>query len=382
MSVKKGFDQELPFQLQAFIDGIPGSVYWKDHNGIYLGCNNTVLNKGNLKSKADIVGKTDYEIWPEMAPTIRKTDLAVMQQNKVIEMEETIILKSSERLYFSSVKSPLKDAEGNVIGVLGNSVDITELKLAKQNAEIANQAKTQFLALMSHELRVPLSGIVSTASILADSEFTVEETREFGRIIEKSGNYLMETIDSILDFAKLEANKYELRVTRVNIKILIDEIIGILSARAKEKNLKLTVEYTFCTQTVVVTDSLVLRLIFNNLIGNAIKYTNKGRVTVRVTASQQSNNSLRLKVNIKDTGIGIPKDKLEFIFDRFSQVETGYVRRSSQQGTGLGLSIVKKLTELLDGKIVVKSKIDVGSQFNFTVDLPFYESRSPLEYQP
>jgi signal transduction histidine kinase len=373
MSTKKGFEDILSYQLETFINGIPGSVYWKDKNGVYLGCNNTVLVKGNLKSKADIIGKTDFDVWPEMAKTIRKKDLEVMRQEKVLEMEETIVLKSSETLYFSSVKSPLRDTDGNVIGVMGNSVDITELRLAKQNAEAANQAKTQFLALMSHELRIPLSGIISTASILADSDFTMEETREFGKIIEKSGNYLLSTIDSILDFAKLEANKFELSVSPINIKTLLDEITSTLFASAKEKSLNLTIAYQICPYTHICSDPLVLRLIFNNLIGNAIKYTIRGSVSVSVKTAKRPKNLLSLQISVKDTGIGIPKDKLDYIFDRFSQVETGYVRKTSRQGTGLGLSIVKKLTDILHGKITVKSKVDSGSEFFFSAEFPIHQ---------
>jgi signal transduction histidine kinase len=386
MSPKKGFEEDIQsYQLETFLNGIPGSVYWKDKNGVYLGCNNTVLVKGNLESKADIIGKTDFDLWPEMAKAIRKNDLAVMRQNKAIEVQETIVLKSSETLYFSGVKSPLIDIDGNVIGVMGNSVDITELKLAKQNAEAANQAKTQFLALMSHELRIPLSGIISTASILADSDFTMEETREFGKIIEKSGNYLLSTINSILDFAKLEANKFDLSLAPINIKNLIDEITSTLLASAKEKDLNLIIDYKICPYTHILSDPLVLRLIFNNLIGNAIKYTVKGSVSVSVKTTKRPKNNLGLLISVKDTGIGIPKDKLVFIFDRFSQIETGYVRKTSRQGTGLGLSIVKKLTDILKGKITVKSKIDVGSEFSFTAEFPIQQeldtnSKKPLKH--
>jgi signal transduction histidine kinase len=374
MDTKKGFKEDiLSYQLETFLDGVPGSVYWKDKNGVYLGCNNTVILKGNLNSKDDIIGKTDFDVWPEMAKTIRKQDLEVMRRNTVMEVEETIVLKSSETMYFSSVKSPLRNPEGHVIGIMGNSVDITELKLAKQNAEVANQAKTQFLALMSHELRIPLSGIISTASILSDSDFTMEETREFGKIIEKSGNYLLTTIDSILDFAKLEANKFELSVAPINIKTLIDEITSTLFASANEKGLHLTIDYKICPYTTIISDPLVLRLIFNNLIGNAIKYTVKGSVSVSVKTSKRPKNLLSLQISVKDTGIGIAKNKLDFIFDRFSQVETGYVRKTSRQGTGLGLSIVKKLTDILQGSITVKSKVDSGSVFTFTAEFPIFQ---------
>jgi two-component system aerobic respiration control sensor histidine kinase ArcB len=356
------------YRLENFIDGIPGSVYWKDTNGLYIGCNNTVIIKGNLGSKDNIIGKSDYDVWPEMADAIRKADTEVMQTDKTLEFEETIILKSGERLYFSSVKSPLKDDNGNIIGVICNSLDITELKQAKQIAESASQAKTQFLALMSHELRIPLTGIISTASMLVDEDITSQEANEFGKIISHSGSYLLSTIDNILDFAKLEANKLELIPTPINLKQLIEEVAMILAASAKEKGLQLTVAYNLNFPQNIVSDSRVIRHILTNLIGNAIKYTEKGSIEVTVTPLIQMDETVVLEIIIEDTGIGIPANKVKFIFDRFSQVDNAYTRKSSRQGTGLGLSIVKKLVELLEGEIHVTSKIGKGSKFHFIAE--------------
>jgi PAS domain S-box-containing protein len=357
-------------QLEAFINGIPGSVYWKDTNGVYLGCNDVVLKKGNLKSRKDIVGKTDKEVWPEFAEGLRATDLKVIQEDKVIETEETVVLKNGERMFFSSVKRPLKDENGNIIGVIGNSLDITELKEAKQYAETANQAKTQFLALMGHELRIPLSGIISTANMLVEADISLEESRELGRIIEHSGTYLLSTINTILDHAKLEAKKFELIPTQVDLEGLVEEVISILVANAKEKKLTLETKFDLHIPPRIITDARALRHILSNLIGNAIKYTDKGKITVALKKIRQTEHAIQVEISVRDTGIGIPNEKLSYIFDQFSQIENAYTRRNSRSGTGLGLSIVKQFVSLLNSEIKVVSKLGKGSTFSFIADYP------------
>lgn len=364
--------QQLLKQLETFINGIPGSVYWKDKNGVYLGCNDVVVKKGNLKSKKDIIGKRDSDVWPEVAEAIRKADLEVMRQGKTVEIEEVVILKNGEKMFFSSVKSPLKDENNNVIGVIGNSLDITELKQAKQKEEVASRAKSQFLALMGHELRIPLSGIISTANMLVETDISIEESRELGRIIEHSGNYLLSTINTILDYAKLESKKFELIPTEVNLQHSTDEIIKILAATAREKNLKIETYYSPSIPPVVITDSEVIKHILSNLIGNAIKYTDKGKIIVSITKIEETLSEVQLEVAVQDTGIGIPEEKLNFIFNRFSQVESAYTRKQSRGGTGLGLSIVKELVSLLGSNICVTSQLGAGSRFSFMAkfDLP------------
>lgn len=351
-------------QLEIFINAIPGCVYWKDKNGVYFGCNNTLLTKGQLSSKEAIVGKTDIDIWRASAEEIRKNDLAVMQQDKTMEVEETILLQSGELLYFSSVKSPLKDEDGHIIGIIGNSLDITELKQAKQHAEAASLAKTQFLALMSHELRIPLTGILSAASIMSSEDLTVEESQEFAQLIESSGQYLLSSIDNILDFAKLEADKFQISSIGVNLQDVINEVTGLLAKSAKQKGLSLFVHLSV-NPPIIMTDPRVLRHIFANLISNAVKYTEHGSIDVTVKTKYLINGLIQLDLTVTDTGIGIPANKLDYIFDRFSQVESGYTRKNSRQGSGLGLSIVKKLTQLLHGDIHVTSQLGIGSSFHF-----------------
>ena len=380
--LKKNHDAE--YDLNSFIDNIPGSVYWKDKEGIYLGCNNVVLQKGNLQSKADVIGKTDYDLWPDQADTIRKNDLKVMSTNEVLEQEELVILRDGTQLFFSSIKSPLKDKKNNTVGIVGNSFDTTLLKQAQKQAEMANLAKTQFLALMSHELRTPLTGIICSANILAEMDKMPSEAIEFIGYIIESGQYLLSTVNNILDFAKLEANQFKLITSQINLRRTVEEIINILKVVAKEKKLDLFLEYENTLPANVIADPRVIRHILTNLVSNAIKFTDQGKITIQVrplspnrypnfesliTPLDNLENDKKLKscffeIAVSDTGMGIPADKLDLIFNKFSQLEDDpYVRKKSHYGSGLGLTITKKMAELMGGKINVTSELGKGSTF-------------------
>lgn len=240
-----------------------------------------------------------------------------------------------------------------------------EVKFTRQTIEAANHAKTQFLALMSHELRIPLTGIISTASMIAEHGLTIEEARELSKIIVSSGNYLLTTINSILDFAKLEADKFEVVHQRVDLHTIIREIITLLDFSAKEKGLKFTAHFPESLPNII-SDPRALRHIITNLVSNAIKFTEQGDIDIYIKIIDQKQNTIHLEISVVDTGIGIPHEKLDLIFDRFSQIENVYLRKNSRNGTGIGLSLVKKLTELLGGEIRVDSEVGKGSTFYFS----------------
>ena len=360
--------EKIQNQFEVFMDNIPGSIYWKDAEGFYLGCNAAVLKKGNLNSKDDVIGKTDFDLWPAQAENFRKTDLEVMQSDKIIEAEEAITLVDGSVFHFLSIKSPLKDNAGNIIGIIGNSTDITELKIAKEAAEAASLVKTQFLALMSHELRIPLAAIISSANLLLNTEVTPAELITFSTIIQTTGEHLLSTIESILDFAKLEANKFDITLRKINLNETINEVATLLKIPVKEKNIDLIIRYDPLLPDYVITDSRLIRIIMTNLISNALKFTDKGSVLVEAFLVCATPQSVKFNISVTDTGIGIPPDKIDFIFDKFTQIENGYIHKKSLQGTGLGLSIVKKLIALVGGSIQVTSRLGKGSRFELTME--------------
>lgn len=271
---------------------------------------------------------------------------------------------------------PLKDLTGKTIGILGISLNITErkkmeedLKIAKEKAEAANQAKSQFLAVVNHELRTPLASIVGLVNFLKRGELSPKEGKKIIQNIDNCTKHLMSLVDDVLDFSRLEAGKFDSRIQPVNLDPLLKEICGMLIGLAEEKNILLIIENDKRNAINVLTDARVLRQILINLITNAIKFTEKGKVVVRAMLTPLPQQKVRLNLMVIDSGPGIPEDKLEAIFEPFQQLDNAYTRQSSRGGTGLGLAIVKKLALLINGDLKVTSKVGVGSTFSLIAEM-------------
>ena len=256
---------------------------------------------------------------------------------------------------------------------VGIRVDITDLKereaaltAARQNAVLADRAKSEFLANMSHEIRTPMNGVLGMAELLAKTDLDVKQ-RTFTDIIVKSGNALLTIINDILDFSKIDAGQLVLAPAPFNLREAIEDVATLISSRAKEKDLELIVRMDPALPERYVGDVGRIRQIVTNLMGNAVKFTEAGHVLVDVSGEPVEDGT-RLKVSVKDTGIGIPRDKLGLIFEKFSQVDGSSTRR--YEGTGLGLAITSRLVELMDGTIGVDSEEGRGSCFWFEVALP------------
>lgn len=241
-----------------------------------------------------------------------------------------------------------------------------ELKSSKIKAEQANKAKSQFLANISHEIRTPLNGILGFAKLFLDEELKKEQ-KESINIIHESGQSLLSLINDILDLSKIEAGKFEIDEERFSLKELIENTLLITQPRAFEKGIALQYDIDDSLNELppIVSDPKKIRQIIFNLVGNAIKFTDRGGVAVGARVEPINGDELTLTVSVKDTGCGIPADKQEFIFEPFTQVDSTDTREHS--GTGLGLNITKKLVELLGGTIAVESKVEEGSVFTFTI---------------
>jgi PAS domain S-box-containing protein len=279
------------------------------------------------------------------------------------------------------------DDEGRAVKMVGTNWDITQTikmeedlkgtivqleettdlaNLMAEEAKSASIAKSEFLANMSHEIRTPMNGVIGMTSLLLDTELN-EEQRRYAETVQLSGESLLGLINDILDFSKIEAKKLELETLDFNLSSLLDDFASTVAIRAHEKNIELICSTEPNMPVLLTGDPGRLRQVLTNLTGNAIKFTSSGEVVIRVSLQSETEDGVCLHFSVRDTGIGIPENKIGLLFDKFSQVDSSTTRQYG--GTGLGLAISKQLSEMMGGSIGVNSREGKGSEFWFTVNL-------------
>jgi two-component system, sensor histidine kinase and response regulator len=370
---------------RALLDNSPDFIYFKDERSRFIKCSKAQARQFGVDSIDQIVGKTDFDFFDEAhaRPAFEDEQEIIRTGRPMIGKEEHELWKDGrEETWALTTKMPFRDNKGRVIGTFGISKNITDikrteraLKEAKETAEAATRVKSMFLANMSHEIRTPMNGVVGMTALLLDTELD-ELQREFADTIRLSAESLMHIINDILDFSKIEAGKLQFEIIDFDLIETIENTLDMLAAQAQGKGIELNNDIRPGVFEKLRGDPARLRQILVNLLGNAIKFTERGEVVIRVGMVHETPTHVMLRVEVADSGIGIPTASCQNLFQPFSQADNSTTRRYG--GTGLGLVISRQLVAMMNGEIGVQSEPGKGSTFWFTAWFEKQAVASPL----
>ncbi len=365
--------EQLHF-TEALIEALPVPMYYKDPKGDYLSVNRAWEALFGIP-REEIIGRTLRSLYahaPQAMTYHEKMDHALLANRGVQSYEIPIPTHDGREIDALYSKATMTDADGHVIGLIGIITDLTDLKqaerqvrdalLQKASAEQASEAKSMFLANMSHEIRTPLTAIIGFSEALLDVNQSIAERIEGIRTINRAGKHLLGIISDILDLSKIEAGRLEVECLPVPVLQLVEDIVAIARPQAEAKGLAFRVAHEFPLPWTIHSDSVRMKQILFNLVGNAIKFTEQGSVTMCLR--HDADNAL-LVIEVQDTGIGISPEQIGRLFQPFSQADAATTRRFG--GTGLGLALSKQLAEKLGGTIVAASVPGQGSRFFATL---------------
>ena len=377
--------------LRTLVSSIPDMIWLKNPDGVYLNCNPR-FEEFFGAGEVDIVGRTDYDFLPrEAADFFRDKDRAAIAAGKPTMNEEAVTFASDgHQELLQTIKTPMYDAAGHVLGVLGIARDITQVKAAEQElerhrhhleelveertrqlaeakvqAEAANLAKSAFLANMSHEIRTPMNAILGLTHLLS-RQIQDANSRDKLAKIDSAAHHLLTVINDILDISKIEAGRLTLEKTEFSTEALFDQVRSLIADRLHAKGLAFSTD-TDHLPPVLHGDVTRLGQALLNYLGNAVKFTEQGAIRLEARIVQEDQDDLLVRFAVTDTGIGISPEQQERLFTAFEQADVSTTRRYG--GTGLGLAITRRLAELMGGTVGVESEPGRGSTFWFTARL-------------
>jgi PAS domain S-box-containing protein len=350
--------------LAAIYDSLSDTIVCKDLNSTYTSCNKAFVKMAG-RSESEIIGKTSLAVFsdqPEVARILEDSDKIILTGGAMVKSESWFALPDQTSRLYESVRTPIMEG-GKLAGLVGVSRDITELFEAKELAERNSRAKSDFLAHMSHEIRTPMNAILGLTE-LALRENNLDTIREYALAVKQAGSNLMALINDILDFSKIEQGRLEIIEGKYSLASLVNDVISIIRMRLIDSPIRFVVNIDSALPNSLSGDELRLRQVMLNLLSNAVKYTDKGFVSLSVTGDISEDGTVRLTLEVSDSGKGIKREDLDAIFGEYAQSDLE--RNRSIEGTGLGLSITRSIISAMGGEIGVRSEYGKGSTFTVT----------------
>ncbi len=358
--------------MRGLMEACPDAIYFKDLQSRFLKISTSIVPKLGLADPSEAIGKTDADFFGS-----EHAQAALADEQAIIRTGQPVISKMEHETgaghdrWVITTKMPLRDHDGTIVGTFGISRDVTALKRAEEELSVARDGalesarlKAEFLANMSHEIRTPMNGVLGMTDLVLDTELT-ETQRGYLTMAKSSADGLLAILNDILDFSKIEQRKLDIEAIPLSIRTVFAETLKPLAFRADQKGVEIVCHVASDVPGCVLGDPHRIRQILVNLVGNAIKFTDRGQILVTVAVGAQREGVVELHCSVADSGIGVPENKQKTIFEPFSQADGSTTRRFG--GTGLGLAIVSNLVELMSGRLWVESVPQEGSTFHFTI---------------